>query len=203
MSIDFTPDEYTLVRKQARRVASKWKAASAEDIEAELLLWLCENYRHVVRYRTEEGGRQKLGKSLYRYGLNKAMREQEQHNGKRLQDDWSPYTKEQVKAVLPYVWDREEWPMQQATVDPRHGGVVHTGDTRGGEALSMLIDVAAAVARLSEKDKAYLRGKFRDGYSTRELGEMHGLSPESMSRRLWDAVDKTHARLAESAYRSH
>lgn len=201
MTPDLTPDEYALCRKQARRVASKWGAANMEDIEAELWLWVCENHRHVQRYRTEDGGRQKLAKSLYRHALNHAMREQEHRNGRRLQDEWAQYTKDQIKAALPYVWDREDWPSETAVVDPRHGGVVNMGDPRSSDALSMLIDIAAAVQRLGERDEAYLRGKYRDGYTTRELGAMHGMTPDAMSRRLWDAVDRVHARLAEQAYR--
>lgn len=200
-SITLTDDEYALCRKQARKVSSKWKAADWQDIEADLLLWMCENYGHVQRYRTEAGGRQKLGKALYRHGLKRAMREQEAHNGARLQDEWSPYTKDQVKAALPYVWDREEWPTEQAVVDPRHGGVVRVNGSVG-DALMVLFDVSSAVEKLSDNDVSLLRARYRDGYTTREIAEHLGVDTGAVSRRLWDAVDKVHAKLAESAYRT-
>lgn len=203
-SMEFTDDEYALCKRQAYAVARKWKAADAADIEADLLLWLCANYRHVQRYRTEPGGRQKLGKALHRFGLQRAMKEQEARNGVRLQDEWSPYTKDQVKAALPYIWDREDWPTEQAVIDPRHGGVVgHNADSRVGDALSVLIDVSAAVDRLSVSDQRLLRLRYRDGYSTREIAEQLGTATGAVSRRMWDAVDRTHARLSESAYRAH
>lgn len=201
--IEILPEEYLLCRKQARRVASKWRAADPQDIEADLLLWLCENYRHVVRYRTEAGGPQKLGKALYRYALGKAKQAQEAHNGRRLQDEWAPYTKEQIKACLPYVWDYEDYPIGQAVVDPRHGGTVAGPDPRAEDALCMLIDVRGAVESLRDRDQRILRAKFRDARPTKEIAQELGLAPSVVSRRVWDAVDRIHLRLGESVYRSH
>lgn len=203
-SMEFTDDEYALCKRQSYAVSRKWKAADAADIEADLLLWMCVNYGHVERYRTEPGGRQKLGKALYRHGLQRAMKEQEAHNGRRLQDEWSPYTKEQVKAALPYIWDREDWPTEQAVIDPRHGGTVGVrGNSRVGDAVSVLLDVSAAVEKLSAPDQQLLRLRYRDGFSTREIAEQLGTATGAVSRRLWDAVDRVHARLSESAYRTH
>ena len=201
--IEILPEEYVLCRKQARRVASKWRAADPQDIEADLLLWLCENYRHVVRYRTEAGGPQKLGKALYRYALGKAKEAQEAHNGRRLQDEWAPYTKEQIKAALPYVWDYQDYPIGQATVDPRHGGTVASPDPRAEDALCILIDVSRALGTLKDRDQWILRARFRDGLATREIAQELGMSPSVVSRRVWDAVDRIHLRLGESVYRAH
>lgn len=201
--LEFTEDEYALCRKQAGKVASKWKAAQREDIEADLYLWLCENYRHVERYRTEDGGKQKLAKALYRHALGKAMREQEAHNGRRLQDEWSPYTKEQIKAALPFLWDRSEWPVEQASVDPRHEGVLSRGEPRVHDALAVLCDVGAAVNSLPKKYQRLLFLRYRMSLTTREIAEHDQLSTGEVSRRLWDAVEKVHARLSEYAYRSH
>lgn len=201
-TIELTDWEMRLCRTQAGKVASKWKAADKEDLEGELLLWACENYHHVVRYRTEQHGRSKLAKAMYRWATGKAMKAQEARNGRRLRDEWSPYSKEQVKAALPYVWDREGWPTGQAVEDPRHGGMVSPGSDKVQDALCVLIDVSTAVSQVPQRDQDYLRARYRDGLPTREAAELFGVAPSDMSRRIWDAVDRVHARLSASAYRA-
>ena len=131
------------------------------------------------------------------------MKEQEHANGKRLQDAWSPYTKEQIKAALPYIWDRNDWPVPTATMNPHFDKVVMVSEPRTQDALCVLIDVAAAVEKLGDKDRAVLRMKFYEGLTTREAAEQLGVSTGVLSRRVWDAVDRVHAKLSESAYRAH
>ena len=77
------------------------------------------------------------------------------------------------------------------------------GNSRVGDAVSVLLDVSAAVEKLSAPDQQLLRLRYRDGFSTREIAEELGAATGAVSRRLWDAVDRVHARLSESAYRTH
>lgn len=62
--MDINQEEIDTARKVAKRQGSYWHNVDAEEIEADLFLWLCENNETVQRYRFEEGGAGKLYMAL-------------------------------------------------------------------------------------------------------------------------------------------
>lgn len=197
-TITISETEMKAAKRASWAVARKWKTVDQEEVYSELLLWLVEKYPHVVRYRDEEFGAAKLAKALYRRGTELAVKETEAVEGHRLQDANARYSKRQIEAVLPYIWDTEAWPQSEPRVDPRNGRVISDLNTeRIGEATAMLIDVSGCVSRLSEPDQEFLRLRFRDDLAVKDLAERYQVEPDTITRRKWQLVDKLHIMLGE------
>lgn len=60
--MDFTKEEYQFAHSVAYKCASN--KTQREEIKSFLYLWMVENYKTIQRYRTEEGGADKLFTAL-------------------------------------------------------------------------------------------------------------------------------------------
>lgn len=186
-SIDLTEKEITLASKIAYQVARKWRNVSREDLEADLFLWLCNQYKDVVRYRTEEYGYQKLGKALYRWATKQAMRDESHRRGKKMghePDDDGTYDSELVRRILPFIWDWEDRPTMNETDDPMIE-----------DARVMIADVAGQVLSLPKRDLLMLRLRYRDGLRVKEVATEIGLSESVTEKALGQAIKRLVARL--------
>lgn len=189
--LDFDDFELTLARTQARRAAYKWSHVDRSEVESELYLWLCSNYKWVVRYRTEQGGRGKLAVALRRAAHAYAAGEQLARVGGRKEDTQS-YNREQVCVLLRRMFD--PWP--QETVD-EHPVSHKPGEHHdSGDALAVLADVSQAFYSLTPTDREVLRLRFEHDMVYGDVGLTLSVNADAARKRVDRALDRMLVKLS-------
>lgn len=183
MSLDISPEEVNLADTVARSVSRQWTRVNADDVQAELRLWLCENHKYVLRWR-EEGswGWNKLRASLRRRAHKFARGEFE------TMKPWTndhEYTADAVQALLEALFAYADWSEI-------------AGDS-GSDVWASLADVSKAYESLSADDKLLLRLRFGDGLMFAEVADSFGLGTADAARMR---VNRAVGRVAERASRS-
>lgn len=182
MPVDLHPEEISLANAVAGSAAKQWRRVQGDDVKSELMIWLCENHKYLVRWR-EEGtwGRNKLRVALRRRA-NKYCR-QEFEKVKPWTKDYE-YTQVAVCALLEALFAYDDW--SEISAD---------GDS---EVWASLTDVSSAFETLSVVDRDLLRCRFELGLRFAEIAERLDLaSPDAARMRVNRAV----GRVAERASR--
>ena len=200
--MEITDKELALAKKVAYNTSRKWSDIETEELEAELYLWLCENYKYVERYRTEDHGQAKLRTALSRYATQHCVKEQERINGQKMKDKWAIISKEQLKTALPYVW--EQLPTMSAQVHPATGAPIHKDTTEQlDEAVAVLIDIRQHITRLSDRQQLLLQLRYYYGYTPQEIADKLNITKHQAWKRGSEALDKLYILLSETNYRNN
>jgi RNA polymerase sigma factor (sigma-70 family) len=180
--MNFTDEEYELVRKIARWTSSKWSAVEYDDLLGELYLWLCQNFRWVERYRLEDYGNQKLTIALNREAQRYCVRSQEASNGAPL-DFGNLYSAREVARILPSIF--QTVPSQSVAVNPQSGAPMSKPDHEAYmEAVAEVFDVREAFKQLPQEIRAALTMRFYDELSYRAIGEVLGISDTGANKKV-------------------
>lgn len=187
--MSLTDAEASLLQRTARGVARKWPNVSADDVHQDLWVWALSpvNLRWVREYRTDPHGWQKLQRAVWRAGLKAAEKEEQQVTGRvklRERDDSLPWSVEAVKALLPIMWSREDWP--QPVVGTRDG----PDPDRVTDVLAMLIDLSAVVNGLTKREQACLYYRYSEECTSAEVADMMGLTEAVVAKATQRATQK-------------
>lgn len=180
--MNFTDEEYALVRKIAKWTSSKWSAVEYDDLLGELYLWLCQNFRWVERYRHEDYGNQKLTIALNREAQKFCVRSQEASNGAPL-DFGNIYSAMEVARILPSIF--QQIPSQSVSVNPQSGAPLSKPDHEAFmDAVAEVFDVREAFKQLPQEIRAALTMRFHDELSYRAIGEVLGISDTGANKKV-------------------
>lgn len=169
-------------QRVGRYVARSWPNVDAEDVVAELLLWLCQNGKHLERWR-EEGahGSNKLRVALAREARKYARKEHNVVTGSQGRAEDSGYEVYEVEAVLRYIFDNEDW----AAV-----GQYSTGP------LAALADISGALNGMSKDDRKILFLRYGQDKAFREVGDLLECSEDAARMRNERALTRLRQRLS-------
>lgn len=173
MAIHLTEQELSIAQKVARKVGSKWRTLDQADLEQHLCLWMCENIRHVERWR-EETGDGKLWVSLRREAGKYCSRETTQIVGQELHAN-NYYTTDRVARALPYLWEYHDW---------------NTDNNTGGEAFAIMTDISNAYHGLPKQEQELLALRYRDGYTYDVIGAHTNITAEAARKRVGRSVQR-------------
>lgn len=182
-------EEISLAQRVAARTASKWKGIDPEDLTSHLYLWLCQNTKHLVGWRGDEGdGR--LYVSLRREAAKYCAAEQAARVGRPIGDD-NFYTPELLERSLPFVF--EGVPQHTVAVSPLTDHAVGRVEA-ASEAQTILLDIRQAYNGMSHETKEILAWRFYDGLTFSEIGELRNLTKDGAKK----AVDRAVKRLSDA-----
>jgi hypothetical protein len=172
--MDFTPEEYELVKRISKSVSWKWSAVEEDDLRGQLYLWLCQNYRYVLEYRKLKKGEGKLHIALTREAQRYAVELQEARNGAFLDHD-SLYPVSEVKRILPLIFSPIN--PQSVAVNPRTGQPLEKFDNDAYEtAFAEILDVRKAFEQLPQEFRMIIEFRYIDEMLFKEIGKLMGMS---------------------------
>jgi DNA-directed RNA polymerase specialized sigma24 family protein len=182
--------EMRLAEKVAWRIGSKWSAVEIDDLQQHLYLWMCENERHLKRWRETAGNDGALYVSLRREAAKFCAKEQSHGVGRPIQDD-NFYNPDMVERALPFIF--EDIPQTTVSVNPVTGEPVGNPE-KFDEALNILVDIKQAYWGLNPEIQQVLAWRFRDGLTFEEIGELKGITKDGGKK----SVDRAVQRLVDS-----
>lgn len=200
---DFYPELESMVETIAFEYGGKGRRYGADnsDFRQEFIVWLLEHEKWVSQLMSETDPDTKAGHIKY---LAKCLRNEAADYMRDIRnqalgvsrDDEYFYTRNEVKALLPNVFDKEKWTEPPVHDDSSRGSGKPASE--GGNWIATLADVAQALERLEPDDRWTLEAFHRDGYTNKLLAEMRGLSEAQMSYYHSRALDRLHALLGGS-----
>jgi RNA polymerase sigma factor (sigma-70 family) len=175
-----TAEELSTASKVGHVIGSKWSAVDAEDVTAELYLWLVKHVHHVERWRSEPHGKAKLYVTLRREAAKYCAREQAVSNGAPLRQN-RVYTVEVLERALPYVW--EETPQTVVAEHPMTGQPLNV-PYEANLAVSVMGEIRSEFYGLPADLKHCLTLRFRDGLTYEEIAPLIGLTKDGALKRV-------------------
>lgn len=186
--IDILPEELALARSIGKQVARKWKAVEQDDVVAYLNLWLVQNNKTLIRYRQEDKGKDKLNLSMRRAANKYCLKEQKIANGGILTDNLY-YTVDQVRAMLPYIWELESW-TQNSTSDWAGTRISNTAPEAFDNALAMLADVSGAFYGLNKRNQLILTLRFKESKNYKDIAKALSIEEDGAKSAVHRAISR-------------
>lgn len=162
--------------------------ASHEDFSQEFALWMMDNEDFLAEKREEitdpdEFGRF-LARCLHNEGADYGLDIRDAAGGQpRRGAYW--YTTNELKVLLPCVFDPQKW------LEPPQSDGRSVGDpAHGGNWIATLADVAQALSRLEHTDQMLLRALHEDGLRNKDLADADGVTEATMSYRHTQALKR-------------
>ena len=168
--------------KVGKYVAKSWPVDQS-DVVADLYQWLCENERHLIRWRGEGvHGSNKLGVALARRARKFCRHEWERtQHGQGVYRE-PTYTREEVEAGLEVVLAHPDW-----------GAIAEQGNL---DAIACVADVDAAYHGLRFDDKDLLFRRYGLGQKYTEMAIDLELTPDAVRGRVNKVVDRLRERIS-------
>lgn len=169
--------------------ARRW-GAEASDFAQEFACWMLENEAWLAGKRAEIEDPDEFGRFLARCLRNEAkdymLDIRDQAGGQPRRDAYF-YTEGEVKALLPLIWDIDQWTNPPQSED---GGRSSKPANEGGNWIATLADVSRAFSQLDHEDKHILQMFHRDNYRNKEMAQVYKTSEATMSYRHGRAVKR-------------
>jgi len=150
-----TEAQESLIGHIAYRTARQYSGVEASDVRQELRAMWYERWGDIAPYVSDvdvERGTGRLGRTLGRWASEYGRRQAEWYRG-YLGDDYT-YTRAQVRAILPHIFDAGSWSTLARRGDGIGGG--RQDPATGGEALATYGDARRAWDLLQRDDKHVL-----------------------------------------------
>lgn len=160
-----------------------WFGADKEDFEHEMICWLLEREERIGQRFSDDvaDATRYVAKCLRNECKDHLAAQKAQAMGSE-RDDVEGYARNELKALLPAMFDRDSWP------------------ELGAHWVATMTDVETAFGQLPAEDRDILTSLHRDGYTNKLLAEMYGISEANMSYRHGRGVSRLQRLLAgESA----
>jgi RNA polymerase sigma factor (sigma-70 family) len=167
-----------------------------EDFVQECFVWALTHPAKLAEYREDED--QKAGDRKLYGALRNACRDYARRDkAARLgydPDDEVFYTLLVLKdELLPAVYDEDSWlPSQGAHQESVRSGA---DPAHGNNWLATLVDVSAALRKVSLYDEGLIQMYYRDSWTQQEMADELGISQPLVSKRLDRAVKHVHEQL--------
>ena len=187
-TIDILPEELELSSRIGKQVARTWKAVESDDLTGYLNLWLVQNHSILIRYRGEDGGKNKLALSMHRAANKYCLKEQKIANGGVLTDNLH-YTVEQVRAMLPYIWELDSW-TQNSVSDWAGTKIGNTAPAAFDNALAMLSDVSGAFYGLNKRNQLILTLRFKESKNYKDIAKALAIDEPGAKSAVHRAVSR-------------
>lgn len=176
--MNLTLDEVKIIKAIARYFSSRWRKIDYDDLSSELTLWAYQNYQTLQSWRDEIDGEGKLYVSLKRQAAKYCAKETQKYSIRPIDKD-NYYTKEQLEAILPFLWEQAP-ESASSVVSPEDSHL----------AVTILADVRSGFYQLSKEDRSLLEIRYRLELSQSEIGELLGLSDRGAEKRIQRALDR-------------
>lgn len=197
------PEEMKIAKQLARKFSSRWSAVEQDDVQGHLHLWMCEHQTALERWREEEGGLGKLNVALSREASKYCSAQQTESNGGELEYDLQ-YTAKQIEGALPFLWEFNEYGMQQSVPEhPSLGSIITDTQPLSGQtfntAITIMADISSGYFQLPKEDQKILALRYRDGLTFGKLGKHYNISEDAARKRVVRAIDRLSGKLTSSA----
>lgn len=175
--------------KQARRSARRVHQSCRGLLEYDELvsigyMWIAAHKDKVLEWSNKDEhpmGWKAMSKSILRAMSREVAKERVRRNSGV--DDTFYYTPALIEEVLPDVWDVEDRVLTASQAEPETPrGKMLPGE--GGNREAVIADVSKAVGRLNDQERSILQARFFTGLTIREIAKMHGVSEDTVERRL-------------------
>jgi len=162
-----------LVVKAAASAASNFpNTHDVKDVEQELFVWAMENEKTVDALLRNDR-KNALFRLLFRAANSYLIKEDEAVYGYRREDTFT-YSTDAVRAALAIVFDYEDWQSFGAHGDGQPRAKAQANQS--GDHLAMLVDVKAAVDKITPKQRQAVVLFFGTNYTYEMIGEEAGIT---------------------------
>lgn len=177
---EFWPTVAPIVAQVAGEYGARHRVhgADADDFRQELTLWLLDNEATVSDWYEDlspQSFEKMVAKSLRNESTDYGLDVKAQALGYK-RDDLYFYGKNELKALLPSVFDPQKW-----HEPPQSEGRSTKSAAEGGNWVCTLADVSRAYKSLSAEDRDVLAAIHRDEYTNKLLAETRGTTEALMS----------------------
>ena len=176
-----------VLRRQARRVsASSRGMADADDLRAEVVLWMMRRPDRIEKFLDPEefGEVKRLWHSIcYRRMQEFVVRERLARTGGKASDHYF-YTASVVEELLPLAWEVSDRVFNVVNEDSPDVRRNRTMPSEGNTHAAAMADVLAALESQPEGDIEALRLRYHEGLTFDDLGALWGVTATQASRRI-------------------
>lgn len=192
---DIDPRALRKARSVAKRVTRMHNGVvEFDDILSECFVWMVKNADKVQQWVDEgQPGMGRLNTALYRAAQRYSLRERARRSGTQQSDHYF-YTPAVIEALLPGLWDYDDWSYQSAVHDgsPRKPKAPSEGNDR----LAMMVDLKWAVAGLPAEEQQLLRDRYEaSGMELSMLAYRNDMTEKGMRLKLNRIITKLCDRL--------
>jgi RNA polymerase sigma factor (sigma-70 family) len=180
MTFEPNSTELTVAKQVARQVGNRWSLVDNEDVQQELLLWICEHPTQCERWRELENGKAVLATSLRRIAVKYCAKETATRQGRSMERD-NFYTPEVVARALPFLF--EDWPVTKVRQDPQTGRPIER-QFHSNDALAILADLQRAFNSLPPQNRLVLEMRFQEDLTIQQIGKRLGITHQSVDHAL-------------------
>jgi RNA polymerase sigma factor (sigma-70 family) len=177
-----------MVKNVARSVASSYPAyVTSEDTEQTIYLWLYEKRTSVLRTVEDNPNEWEsmIASTMRKVAFDHCAKEKAAAEGYSV-DDLYRYSLPKIKALLPDVFDYQDWQSFGQHGDGQPKGRPQANET--GDRTVELIDVRAAVERLTEDTKTLLWLQYSAHYTMENIAEALEITLEAAKKRAQRAL---------------
>lgn len=178
-----------MVKRVARSVSRAYSSwVTTRDTESELWVWALKNERRIVEYlnsTTPSEFNRLMGSILNTEARTYAIKERATMTGYDPSDlEW--YTPRSVRAILPEVFDVEDWQSFETSYSgmPTNKPLANAS----GDRLATILDIRAALASLQEDQVTILRMFYGEGMSVEVCAIYFDIESEAARKRIDRAV---------------
>jgi len=167
--IKITNTEMRIAKQIAKKMGYNWRMDN-EDIEQQLMVWMLENQKYVLKYRQNPGDGQitkVLKQKAAAYCAEETIKK----------DEVRMYTKETVKNMLKAMWDTTE----EAKADSL---------ARTGRLLTTLLLIENLYKDCTEQEQLMLALRFRDDLTYAQIGKQLNISTPAAQKRTDRLLEK-------------
>lgn len=162
--------------------------AEADDFKQEFVCWLLDHEELVAEWMDPEVDERESSKFLGKCLRNEARDYLTDIKAQALgyeRHDVYHYSKNEVKALLPAMFDPEKW-----HEPPASDGRSTKAPAEGGNWIATLADVAQAYEKLGQDDQALLAWFHRDGWMNKMVAQVYDVSEAVASYRHHRALKR-------------
>jgi len=177
-----------MVTDIAKQVSYKFpRSVLREDIEQELWLWAYQNAKSISKKIESDAETwiEQVATTMRKQALQFGKDELASAEGRAVIDH-QKYSVNEIRALLPDIFDHEDWQSFAMASDgqPKSKGMANaTGDRLAG-----LVDVKAAVGKLKDDQYNAIVWHYKLGYSFETLAEEYDCSTDAARKRVERAV---------------
>jgi hypothetical protein len=173
-----------MVNMAAAATSRAYPQVSFPDVAGCLWLWAVANDSRIQEYFAKEDGDRIVGSILRMEARTYALKERAVSAGYSTEDlEW--YSPGQIRAVLPDVFDYENWQTSGASSNDRKTTVLANAT---GDRLASILDVKSALEKMNHVQYSLLKEVYGEGSSVEAAAEKLGISTETCRKRLDRAV---------------